>query len=421
MVTFIKFGKSLRATFNYNENKVKAGVAEIIHTANYGKDTDELSSKDRIVRLERLAGLNERTLQKSAHITINFHTSERLDKETIQQITDTYMKMIGFGGQPYIVYEHKDAGHQHVHILSTLIRPDGTRIPTYHIGKDRSEPARQAIEQEYNLVRAQGYHLGQPYQTRDIETQKVQYGRNGTLRAILVVLEAVLAKYRFTSLAEFNAVLRNYNVIADDGFPGSRMRQRHGLVYRALDEQGNKVGTHIKASDLYNKPTLRFLESLFAKNAALRPLNKAALQQAIDYILMHEPPLSIEGLGSALKRQSIQLVIQRGERGMIHGLTYIDHKSGAIFNGSDLGMEYSSGRVMERIAEKAISPLHRGALEYFMPERARQPLFEKPSPIKPIVPVQIIPSAPVVLPEHKPEPKEELEKKTKKKRKRLHL
>ena len=401
MVAIIKLGKTLRSPFYYNERKVKAGEAEIIHSANYGKDTDELSPKDRIARLEKLAALNERAQLKSAHVTLNFHPSERLDKETLQNISDSYMRMIGFGRQPYIVYEHKDAYHPHVHILSTIIRADGNRVPSHRIVEERSEPACLAIELEYNLIRPKGYQFRQPHQTQAIETEKVHYGRSETNRAILRVLESVLAKYRFTSLPEFNAVLRNYNVVADDGRPGSPMHLRGGLVYCALDERGSKVGAAIKASDLFNRPTLKFLENLFAKNAALRQPHRVPLQQAIDHILSTEPPRSIEGLEAALNRQHIQLIIQRGRRGMIDGLTYIDHNSGAIFSGSDLGREYSASRVMERIAERAVSPLHLSALEYFMPDKPRQRT--------------------AVAAAINPAPKEETQNKTKKKRKRLHL
>ena len=83
------------------------------------------------------------------------------------------------------------------------------------------------------------------------------------------------------------------------------------------------------------------------------------------------------------------------------GLTYIDHNSGAIFSGSDLGREYSASRVMERIAERAVSPLHLSALEYFMPDKPRQRT--------------------AVAAAINPAPKEETQNKTKKKRKRLHL
>ena len=102
MVTIVKLGKVLRSPFYYNENKVKAGVAEFIHSANYGKDTDQLTRKDRLTRLVKQAARNERVKYNSVHITLNFHSGEKIAKETLQEIVDSYMRQIGLGGQPCV-------------------------------------------------------------------------------------------------------------------------------------------------------------------------------------------------------------------------------------------------------------------------------------------------------------------------------
>jgi hypothetical protein len=277
MVTVMKFGKALRDPFRYNEYKVRVGVAQFIHSANYGKDTGELSGRDRITRLEKQAILNARSALKSVHITLNFDPSEKIDKDTLQQIVDGYMKRIGYGAQPYIVYRHTDAGHPHVHIVTTNIRPDGTRIPTHNkMGKFLSELARQAIEQEFSLVRASDHQLRQPHQITPFEPPQVLYGKTETRRAVTTVLDAILERHQYTSLFELNAILRKYNVMADNGSERSRIRQAGGIVYRVLDGQGRKVGAPIKASDIYGKPTLKFLEKQFAKNAHLRQAARAA-------------------------------------------------------------------------------------------------------------------------------------------------
>ena len=44
-----------------------------------------------------------------------------LNKEKLCAIAETYMKAIGFEKQPYLVYRHYDAGHPHIHIVSTNI------------------------------------------------------------------------------------------------------------------------------------------------------------------------------------------------------------------------------------------------------------------------------------------------------------
>ena len=67
------------------------------------------------------------------------------------------------------------------------------------------------------------------------------------------MLDAVLSTYKYMSLPELNAVLKQYNVKADRGSEESRIYQTGGLVYRVIDAGGDPIGVPIKASDFYNK------------------------------------------------------------------------------------------------------------------------------------------------------------------------
>jgi hypothetical protein len=423
MVTIIKFGKTLRSPFHYNENKLKEGKAELIHTANYGKDTELLSQRDRIARLEKLAARNEKAQLKSAHITINFHPDEKLDKETLHPVADRYMREIGFGDQPYLVYQHHDAAHPRIHILSTLTRLDGTRIPTHNIGRLKSEPARQLIEREFNLKVAQQTDLRQAWKTLPVDVEKVRYGQTETRRGITVILDSVLPRYHYTSLPELNAILRNYNVMADNGGESSRLRQRGGLVYRVLDDKGNKVGVPIKASAIYSKPTLKFLEKQFALNATLRAEGKPHLKQAIDLALELDRPRNMEELQNALGRQGIDLILRANEKGTVYGMTYVDHRLKNIFNGSDLGKAYSVSGMVERLKSPRPRPAHSQHPKAPLPEAytidPRE--IEKPAITGPALRFDPLAAIQPRIPEEPTEPDPATLKKRKKKRKRLHL
>ena len=61
------------------------------------------------------------------------------------------------------------------------------------------------------------------------------------------MVSEVFNLYKFTSLPEFNAALKQFNIIADRGKEEGRIYKHRGLVYRILDAQGNKVGVPIKA------------------------------------------------------------------------------------------------------------------------------------------------------------------------------
>ena len=157
MVAVIHSGSSLREALNYNENKVKRGVAECIDAGYYVKRTEDLTYRDKLSRIQKLIALNTRTRVNTLHISLNFAAEDKLDKEALRQIAGVYLEKIGFAGQPYLLYEHQDAGHQHVHILTTNIRADGRAINLHNIGKIRSETARKELENEFSLVRAEDH------------------------------------------------------------------------------------------------------------------------------------------------------------------------------------------------------------------------------------------------------------------------
>jgi hypothetical protein len=126
MVAVIKTGHSISRTLNYNENKVKEGVAEIISAVNYPMDVEQLSFVNKLNRFENQAALNENVSRKSVHVSLNFDLSEKLSKEWLQEIADTYMQKIGFAERPYLVYQHFDSGHPHIHIVSVKVKDDGS-------------------------------------------------------------------------------------------------------------------------------------------------------------------------------------------------------------------------------------------------------------------------------------------------------
>jgi hypothetical protein len=66
---------------------------------------------------------------------------------------------------------------------------------------------------------------------------------------------------QFTSLAEFNAILQQFNVVTDRGAGNTLMREKGGLIYSLISENGEQMGIPIKASAIYNKPTLASLQA----------------------------------------------------------------------------------------------------------------------------------------------------------------
>lgn len=347
MVAKVTVPHSIKRALNYNEQKAQKGQAECLYANGFLKEAGNLNFYEKLERFEKLNELNQRATTNTLHVSLNFDPSEKLSKEQMIAIAKAYMEKMGFGDQPYLVYVHHDAGHPHIHIVSTAIKKDGKRISLHNIGRNQSTVARKEIEKEFNLVRAEDQPK-KKQQKLDTPAQKVKYGKAETKRAITNVLDAVLDKYKFTSLEELNAILKQYNVVADRGSKGSIIYQKGGLVFRVLDENGKKVGVPVKASKIYSQPTLKNLEKKFEANKILREPHKKTLKTKIDWIMLQKPK-SMEDLQRLLQQEKITLVIRQNEEGRVYGLTYIDNNTKCVFNGSDLGKGYSAKAMLEKL------------------------------------------------------------------------
>jgi len=348
MVTIIKTSHSIRSILNYNENKVKAGVAECIGAGNYPVDVDKISDSLKINRFTKRLELNENTKRNSVHISLNFDPTENYSKEKLMAITDTYMDKIGFGRQPFLVYQHYDAGHPHVHIVSVNIERDGKRIDMHHLGIRKSEPARKEIEELFGLVKAEGRKKIEQFKIEPISMGKVRYGKIESKKALTNVLTFVLNQYKYSSLPELNAILKQYNVLADRGSEKSRVFLENGLVYRILDEKGIPVGVPVKASDFYNKPTLKFLEEKFRNNKIRTVSDQRHVKNNIDMVILKKDKISLTEFEKELQKEGINTLFRKSETGLVYGITYVDHVTKNVFNGSSLGKEYSAKGILER-------------------------------------------------------------------------
>lgn len=347
MVAKINSSKSLYNTLNYNEQKLHKGKALLLEAAGFLKDPSLLSFSDKLHHFHRLTALNERTRTHAVHFSLNFDPSEKLSTEKLIAIAKSYMQQIGFGAQPYLVYQHFDSGHPHIHIVSTNIRSDGSRISLHNIGRNQSEKARKDIEQTFGLKRAEESKRKEDINLKPVNTQKVLYGKTQTRKAIENVLAHVLERYTYTSLPELNAVLQLYNITADRGSEESLCYQRGGLTYRVLNERGEKVGVPIKASDLALKSTLSFLEQQFRQNEAIKKQYLPKLKTTLDWTLNGKIE-HLEAFIKALERERVSTVLRKGKEGVIYGITYVDHRTHCVFNGSDVGKQYSAKAIGER-------------------------------------------------------------------------
>ncbi|MBK3518267.1 relaxase/mobilization nuclease domain-containing protein [Carboxylicivirga marina] len=124
MVIKIHQVASTKGAFNYNEKKVEEKHAGFFHSRNTISVDPFIHTKAH--RLDLLTGIenrNNRVKNKCFHVSINPTSNElkMLSRDGLMNEIDTFMQQMGYGHQPYFVYEHADVDRTHYHIVSTRI------------------------------------------------------------------------------------------------------------------------------------------------------------------------------------------------------------------------------------------------------------------------------------------------------------
>lgn len=345
MVAKIVSGKSIRGILIYNEDKVATGEAKLIMASGFATDIDRLNFHQKLFRFEQLIQLNARVKTNAMHITLNFHSDDRLDMEKLQQITSEYMERIGFGEQPYIAYEHFDASHPHVHIATTTMQRSGKSININKIGFRLSGPARSALEEKFDLIRAKGRKMGNAHFLKP-----AVYGEKPTKRQLAGITSAVMREYAYVSFEQYKAALSQFNVHAERGETGSVMFEKNGLRYSMTDGMGNLVGVPLKASSFFNGATMESIERRSEKNRERRASAVVDLRSRIDGVLARFALVTRATLLRELAGEQVALVLRENSSGLIYGATFIDHKNRVVFNGSELGKGYSARAITQRLS-----------------------------------------------------------------------
>ena len=350
MVARIDPVKSINKPLIYNEEKVTQRQAELIHAGNFLQNKNDLTYQEKLERFQRLNELNTRSRIKMLHVTLNFEPGEKLSDKKLTDIAERYMQGLQMENQPYLVYRHKDSNHPHIHIVSSLIRPDGSRIKTHHLAQRLSEPARKAIEQEFQLLPSQRPKRS-PVPSPD-EVQKFSPNIGMPVSEQLDrIVSSVNRHYHFTNLHEYNAILRAYNVTAETGGPDSKTRRHNGIYYQALDDHGNKISPPVMAAQLPSRPTLSRLQHKFHHPDADHLDRLTSIRQRIDWSLDRQPP-TLRALIAQLQGSSIEIVHSPRNGRNPHDQAYVDYRTRTAVTGETLGTKYTATSITNIIGHQ---------------------------------------------------------------------
>lgn len=338
MVAKINRSANLYGALKYNEDKVNKENAAILFTNRMIENGNpDNRMRDLLKSFEPYLLANQNTEKHTIHISLNPDPNDILNDDTYRKLAEDYMREMGYGDQPYLVYKHMDIDRTHLHIVTVGVDEQGKKISDSY-EKIRSTKLCRALEKDYGL------HVATDKESVKNERifRPVDYKRGDIKSQIASVIRHLPKYYYFQSLGEYNALLSLFNIGAEkiEAMVGGIARK--GLIYIALNEHGNKVGLPLKASLFGKQAGLPGLENHFNRSREIFRNNdlKNQLKKNIQKVqIKNKDEVSFK---EALKDIGINLVVRRNDKGRIYGITFLDHNSKAVCNGSRLGKEFSA-------------------------------------------------------------------------------
>lgn len=286
-----------------------------------------------------------KTKKPVLHISLNPHPDDRLTEQQYEILAREYLENLGFGEQPYIIYKHMDIDRHHIHIVTVNVNEQGKRLNQDFLFR-RSKKITTELEEKYNLHRAQREKI-----TPDMPIKKVD--PSGDIkRQVANTVKMVGMRYKFQTMGEYNAVLSLYNIRCEQTDGRVNGREYHGLVYFATDDEGKVIANPFKASRLGKFASRTAVEGRFE-----RAKNKIDVSQTRNRVAdVLDRATDKDDFTAKLKDCGIDVVFRYTDEGRIYGVTFIDHNTMTVLNGSRLGKQFSANALNERFNNPQAQP-----------------------------------------------------------------
>ena len=346
MVAKISIGSSLYGALSYNGEKMNKEQGRVLGANKIILPADGQIDIARMVEnFNAFMPKTGKTKKPVLHISLNPHPDDRLTEQQYEILAREYLETLGFGEQPYIIYKHMDIDRHHIHIVTVNVNEQGRRLNQDFLFR-RSKKITTEMEEKYNLHKAQREKI-----TPDMPIKKVD--PSGDIkRQVANTVKMVGMRYKFQTMGEYNAVLSLYNIRCEQTDSRVNGREYHGLVYFATDDDGKVIANPLKASRLGKFASRTAVEGRFERTkdkidvAPTRSMVADVLSRATDK----------EDFTAKLKDCGIDVVVRYTDEGRIYGVTFIDHNTMTVLNGSRLGKHFSANALNERFNNPLAKP-----------------------------------------------------------------
>lgn len=336
---------------DYNENKVSQGVAELIDCGNIDEGF--------ISRLQALHGLGidcgreveqylqdrsetcggSQSLRWQLHFVISVEKHGNT-KDELAAIAHGVMREFGAAMQPYFIYFHRDTDNNHVHVLTTRVKPNGNILPDHQdyarlnaaLNRVMSEGQRDDLRRmlAYNFTTegqfmniARGFHYKVGESEDDSEALTLYHGGAAAMTIERQQLAAVIERHktnederqkREAEARRLKALFIKYRELS--------LEQK----LQSLSSDDNEKKEHAKSKkDMVKKSRIKISSDVKKlKNADGSPLSEEEQYQMAWF------------LGQLHAKFGVAVHFQKDKGGAVRGYSAVDYNSKIALNGSDI-------------------------------------------------------------------------------------
>ncbi|MDX3917003.1 MAG: relaxase/mobilization nuclease domain-containing protein [Pseudosphingobacterium sp.] len=287
---------------NYNTDKIETDRGELVVAKNFGalQGISSVGKQDYINYLKAYSAKSKRIKNPQLHVAISCKGRE-YSKEQLSDIAQQWLKLMGYGDNPYLLIFHKDTANNHIHLVSTRIGPDGKKV-----------------NDSFERLRA--------YQVMERILESPQAER--TVKDIGDALS-----YSFSTAAQFMLLLeaRGYTVQKEDKlFSVYKFGQKQGDI--PVERVEGKISSYRRDKERTDR-----LKAFIHKYGKQHPGNLSTERE----LLPGGQQGKITGYSSALSRClrekfGLQFIYHYSGEKPPYGYTVIDHKEKTVFKGGDI-------------------------------------------------------------------------------------
>lgn len=348
MIARITTGDNVRGMVAYNTDKVKNGEASLIMMQNINDGSQ--AGIQKMIQFQN--NLNPRVKNRNLHVSLNFHKDDlpTLNEELLKEIAEEYMTEMGYEDQPYAVFQHFDASHPHIHIVSSRIGFDGRKIND-SMERRRSKKISDSIENKHGLVVAND-QSSMPG-ILDLKKEALNYVETGKGNLRNIIDETLYRTLKELPICEndFRSLLNKYNV--DFFYDNKSKGLAYSLFKEVLKGDGEKdikrVGKSLKASETTKKLRYNDLQAFCARNKKQKDKQltnvRGRVFAAFNPIQDQRKPIGLSDFSVLLAQKGLKLNVLRAKSGnlkaSIIGISYTDQMTGFKYTGEEIKLKWN--------------------------------------------------------------------------------